>query len=264
MYSMNGGQSLAIPVPTPGNGDGACQRKLRSERRQAVRLPRSRKTLCSGAQFITFVRMSWPNVLTLFRVFSAPVFLALFIGSGQDGFLRPVMESRTGLWACLVLVVLSELSDILDGLLARKLKQVSNFGKLLDPYADSVFRLSCYFGFASHAHGKWVPLWMVMILFYRDLLVTVIRTFGVERREFVHARASGKTKAIAQGTVVIVTLAAAALFGEEYVAYESAVRGSYVTSLACMLMWVVTAVTVWSAIDYTWANRHLFKERAEQ
>ena len=163
-----------------------------------------------------------------------------------------------------MLACLSELSDILDGILARKLNQVSNFGKLLDPYADSTFRLSCYFAFASHAHGKWVPLWMVMILFYRDLLVTVIRTFGVERREFVHARASGKIKAIAQGTVVIVTLATAALYGEEYVAYEALVRGSDVTSLARMLMWVVTAVTIWSAIDYASANRHLFKNTSAQ
>ncbi|MCY3018430.1 MAG: CDP-diacylglycerol--glycerol-3-phosphate 3-phosphatidyltransferase [Planctomycetota bacterium] len=203
--------------------------------------------------------MSWPNILTLFRLFSAPVFLALFIGTGrQDGFLLAIVDSHAGLWACLVLVCLSELSDILDGVLARKLKQVSNFGKLLDPYADSVFRLSCYFAFASHAHGKWIPLWMVMVLFYRDLLVTVIRTFGVERREFVHARASGKIKAIAQGTVVIVTLAAAAYYGEECVAFEPSVRGSHVTSLARMLMWVVTAVTIWSAVDYAWANRHLF------
>ena len=203
--------------------------------------------------------MSWPNILTLFRLFSAPVFLALFIGSGPDGFLLWLVDSHTGLWICLALAGLSELSDILDGILARKLNQVSNFGKLLDPYADSTFRLSCYFAFASHAHGKWVPLWMVMILFYRDLLVTVIRTFGVQRGEFVHARASGKIKAIAQGTVVIVTLATAVLFGEQYVAYEALAHGLHVSSLARMLMWVVTVVTIWSALDYAWANRHLFK-----
>jgi phosphatidylglycerophosphate synthase len=83
----------------------------------------------------------------------------------------------------------------------------------------------------------------------------------VERREFVHARASGKIKAIAQGTVVFVVLAVAVFFGEEYVAYESAVSGAGVSSLARTLMWVVTAVTAWSALDYFWANRHLFDTR---
>lgn len=202
-------------------------------------------------------KMSWPNLLTLFRLASAPVFLALFIGSGKDGFLRnaDLISERNGLIACLIVMSLSELSDILDGVLARKLNQVSDFGKLLDPYADSTFRLSCFFAFASQAHGKWIPLWMVMILFYRDLLVTVIRTFGVERREFVHARASGKIKAIAQGTDEFVILAAAVLFGSEAVTSHPT---GY--SLAKYLMWVVTAVTVWSAWDYFWSNKHLFQQ----
>lgn len=201
--------------------------------------------------------MSIPNLLTLFRLASAPVFLALFIGSGHDGFLNSWISAHTGLVLCLVVMALSEISDVLDGILARKLNQVSDFGKLLDPYADSTFRMTCFFSFASHAHGKWIPLWMVMVLFYRDLLVTVIRTFGVERRIFVHARSSGKIKAIAQGTAVFVILAAAVFFGPEYVAYESANKTS-TTALAKMLMWVVTAVTVWSAWDYFWSNRHLF------
>jgi CDP-diacylglycerol---glycerol-3-phosphate 3-phosphatidyltransferase len=191
--------------------------------------------------------MSLPNLLTLFRLFSAPVFLALFIGSGDDGFLRSLLTPRSGLIACLIVMSLSEISDVLDGILARRLNQVSDFGKLLDPYADSVFRLSCFFAFASHSHGGWIPLWMAMTLFYRDLLVTVIRTFGIERRVFVHARASGKIKAIAQGSVEFVILAAALLIGE-----------AHVRPLATTLMWLVTAVTAWSAWDYFWANRHLF------
>ena len=60
--------------------------------------------------------MTIPNLLTLFRLFSAPLFLALFIGSGRNGFLNSVMDSRTGLWCCLVVLGLSELSDVLDGI----------------------------------------------------------------------------------------------------------------------------------------------------
>ena len=204
---------------------------------------------------------SWPNLLTLFRLFSAPVFLALFIGSGEDGFLTSFLDKRAGLVACLIVLSISELSDIFDGILARRLNQVSNFGKLLDPYADSMFRLTCYFAFASHAHGKWVPIWMVMLLLYRDLLVTIIRSFGVERRVFVHARSSGKIKAIVQGTVVFITLLSAIIYGEQSVAYESVVVGMHVTALAHTLMWIVLLVTLWSAIDYLWGNRHLFCEQ---
>lgn len=202
--------------------------------------------------------MSIPNLLTMFRLASAPIFLALFIGSGQDGFLNAWITPHTGLVLCLVVLCLSEISDIFDGMLARRLNQVSDFGKLLDPYADSMFRLTCFFSFASHSHGKWIPLWMVMILLYRDLLVTIIRAFGVEQRVFVHARASGKIKAVAQGGVCFAILTVAVFAGPEYVAYESTVPKSTVSSLARYLMWLVTAVTLWSAVDYFWSNKHLF------
>ncbi|MCW8133025.1 MAG: CDP-alcohol phosphatidyltransferase family protein [Planctomycetota bacterium] len=202
--------------------------------------------------------MSIPNLLTLFRLATAPIFLALFIGTGPGGFLSHLMTPAQGILACIVCAALSEISDVLDGILARKLNQVSDFGKLLDPYADSTFRLSVYFAFASQAHGRWIPLWMVMILFYRDLLVTVIRTFGVERGVFVHARASGKIKAIAQATVAITVMVIAAVKGEEWVAYEASSKDALVTGLAHTLMWLVTAVTAWSAWDYTFYNRHLF------
>ena len=202
-------------------------------------------------------------MLTLFRLASAPVFLVLFIGSGKDGFLPDWLCGQAGLIACLIVMSLSEISDILDGIIARRLNQVSDFGKILDPYADSTFRLSVFFAFASQAHGKWIPIWMVMVLFYRDMLVTVIRAFGIERRVFVHARASGKIKAIAQGTTIFLILGMAILFGENLVAMESASKGAEVTSLAQTLMWVVTAVTVWSGFDYFYANRHLFQHTGE-
>jgi CDP-diacylglycerol---glycerol-3-phosphate 3-phosphatidyltransferase len=201
------------------------------------------------------MKLTVPNLLTLFRLASAPIFLALFIGSGKEGFFSSFLTPWQGLLACLIVASLSEISDILDGILARRWNQVSDFGKILDPYADSTFRLSCYFAFASQAHGRWIPLWMVMILFYRDLLVTVIRAFGIERREFVSARASGKIKAIAQGTVVISLLVLALWHGDDggRLVDESGVAKS--------VMWVVTAVTAWSAWDYFWGNKHLFRKK---
>jgi CDP-diacylglycerol--glycerol-3-phosphate 3-phosphatidyltransferase len=208
--------------------------------------------------------MTVPNLLTLLRLLTAPVFLVLFIGSGADGFLPPAWRGQAGLIACLAVMIVSEASDILDGIIARRFNQVSDFGKILDPYADSTFRLSCFFAFASHAHGKWIPIWMVMVLFYRDMLVTVIRAFGIERRVFVHARASGKIKAIAQGTTIFLTLAMAILYGEDSVSFAPVAvgaTGAEPTGLAHTMMWVVTAVTVWSAADYFYANRNLFQTK---
>jgi CDP-diacylglycerol--glycerol-3-phosphate 3-phosphatidyltransferase len=203
------------------------------------------------------VKLTIPNILTLFRLATAPLFLAVFVGSAPNGVLSSFLSPCEGLILCLLVVILSETSDVLDGILARRWGQVSNFGKLMDPYADSAFRLSCFFAFAGQAHGKWIPLWMAMVLFYRDLLTTVIRAFGVEQGKFVAARASGKIKAITQGTVVAITLVVAIWHGPEFVDYKDG------SAVARSLMWVVTAVTLWSAADYFWGNRHLFYAEAD-
>jgi phosphatidylglycerophosphate synthase len=99
---------------------------------------------------------------------------------------------------------------------------------------------------------------MAMVLLYRDLLVTVIRNFALERRQIIGARASGKIKAIAQGAVVITVLVIALTRGEEWVSYPPPAKGRVATGVAHSLMWIVTLVTAWSAWDYFWANRRLF------
>ena len=127
-----------------------------------------------------------PNSLTMLRVASAPVFLVLFFGdffSPQYEWLRLVL--------CLALAITSEVSDGLDGYFARKYRQVSDFGKLMDPYADSVFRLTALFSFAGSGH-RWVSLWMVVVLLYRGVLTSVVRTFAMKRGVVVAARPAGQ------------------------------------------------------------------------
>ncbi len=202
-----------------------------------------------------------PNILTLLRLVSAPVFLALFFGlrgmcSPEEQWLRLVL--------CLVLVIFSEISDGLDGYFARKYKQVSDFGKLMDPYADSAFRLTVLFSFAGSVH-KWVPLWMVVVLLYRDLFTSVVRIFAMKRGVVIAARVSGKLKAISQATAIIAILTAAVLqqmsgkfeWVSSLLGYVGLKGGSpeSVATSANWIMWLVVVVAVWSGFDYLWACR---------
>jgi CDP-diacylglycerol--glycerol-3-phosphate 3-phosphatidyltransferase len=201
--------------------------------------------------------LTLPNILTLFRLVSAPVFLLLFFG---DFF--PEHDERLRLILCLLLVIASEASDVLDGYFARKYGQVSDFGKLMDPYADSAFRLTVLFSFSSRIAGHehctagheighpWVPLWMVMVLLYRDILTSVVRTFAMKHGAVVAARFSGKLKAMAEGTAIISILVVA-------ISYEMLKNPphNWVYRHVYWLMMVVVAVAVWSGLDYFWACR---------
>jgi len=195
----------------------------------------------------------------MFRLVSAPVFLLLFFGS----FFNPAHDERLRLGLCLLLVLASEASDILDGYFARKYGQVSDFGRLMDPYADSAFRLTVLFSFSSRVAAReignpWVPLWMVVVLFYRDLLTSVLRTFAIRRGVVVAARASGKIKAIVEAVAMVAILV---------IALRHEIRGlpaDMVRRPAYWMMLVVLVVAVWSGIDYFWACRkHMVPPEAE-
>ncbi|HOX07457.1 MAG TPA: CDP-diacylglycerol--glycerol-3-phosphate 3-phosphatidyltransferase [Planctomycetota bacterium] len=197
--------------------------------------------------------LTLPNILTIFRLVSAPAFLLLFFGD----FFSP-HDQRLRLGLCLLLVAASEASDVLDGYFARKYGQVSDFGKLMDPYADSAFRLTVLFSFSSRVASRetgdpWIPLWTVVVLFYRDLLTSVLRTFAMKRGVVIAARTSGKVKAVVEAAGIIAILVLA--LKHEFMAIPHELIPALMKAPAYWIMMVVIAVAVWSGLDYFWACR---------
>jgi CDP-diacylglycerol--glycerol-3-phosphate 3-phosphatidyltransferase len=140
----------------------------------------------------------------------------------------------------LVLIVIMELSDLFDGMLARKLNQVTDFGKIFDPFADHIYRLSFFLIFFLNGM---IPLWMFLVCFYRDSLVLNIRVFAAAcQNTVVAARLSGKIKAIAQSTVIIL-FAIVKFFHLSAAAFNP-------EKLYYYMMLAVIIVTIWSAWDY--------------
>jgi CDP-diacylglycerol--glycerol-3-phosphate 3-phosphatidyltransferase len=132
--------------------------------------------------------MTIPNVLTFSRLLLTPViiYLAYF----------PDVLAR---WTALVLFVLAGLSDCLDGLLARKLKQISPLGTFLDPVVDKIVLLSLFF-VLSDLHL--VPLWISLLMLTRELLVDGVRSAGAMTGRLVGANFMGKTKATLQSICI--------------------------------------------------------------
>ncbi|MEO6944542.1 MAG: CDP-alcohol phosphatidyltransferase family protein [Lacisediminihabitans sp.] len=98
-----------------------------------------------------------PNVLSLIRLGLVPVFLVLVI-VGNDGL-------------ALLTLVVSSVTDYLDGLLARKLNQVTRLGQLLDPAADRLFIFATLIGLSIR---EIVPWWFVAIIVGRDVTLLVL------------------------------------------------------------------------------------------
>lgn len=97
---------------------------------------------------------------------------------------------------CLSLLIASESTDLLDGLLARRLGVASEWGEVFDPFVDSVSRLSV---FGALAAQHMVPLFVPVIMVLRDLIVAYSRVICAVNGTHVAANWSGKIKAVVQG-----------------------------------------------------------------
>jgi len=150
------------------------------------------------------------------------------------------------LWLCLVLLGLQELSDVLDGWLARRLGVVSEWGKLFDPFADSTSRLIVYWSLAVAGRTfAVVPLVMAV----RDITVAYSRLALTRQGGSVGARRSGKVKAWVQGLGAMFLLMAP---------LHLAWSGDASPQVAS---WVVLVVTASSAIEYVMATSPLQQRR---
>ena len=143
---------------------------------------------------------------------------------------------------CLVFLLI-ELSDLFDGHAARVRKQESELGKVLDPFADSLSRLTYFVAFAGSGI---LPLWILLVLIYRDVSVAYIRVMVSAQKVLLPARLSGKVKAWVYALAGIGGLAEFALGRLGW--FPEAQSGVHAAALASFVLAAVVAV--WSLVDY--------------
>jgi CDP-diacylglycerol--glycerol-3-phosphate 3-phosphatidyltransferase len=173
--------------------------------------------------------------LTLGRLVLAPVFFVLwgFAAPGLGGWL-------IGIWIVFGLI---EVSDLLDGHLARTLGQESELGKVLDPFADSLSRLTYFICFSG---SGLMPLWILLILVYRDVAVAYIRVMAAKGQGLMAARLSGKLKAWIYAVAGVAGICAFSLRVTGWLAGERLA----VEKVSLGLFILCAAVAVWSLLDY--------------
>ena len=184
------------------------------------------------------MKLNTPNKLTIARMVITPVFLALIM-----------WESLPHRFLIATLVYsLAAVTDAIDGKLARKNNQITNFGKLLDPIADKVLTTSALLAFMVM---DLCNIWIVMIVLTREFTIASIRMIAAAGGVVIPANIWGKIKTVSQMTFTIVIM----LLGEVYyimgnVNTELFSKLPSLSIISNSLLWITAILTVVSGVMY--------------
>lgn len=185
--------------------------------------------------------MSTANYFTFVRIITSPIFLLIYLKHEMLG-----IDAITLPYVLLFLLGISEFSDALDGYVARKYNQVTDFGKVLDPMADSIARISVFLTFTIDPVNLPIPL--IFIFLYRDSVVSTLRTICALKGFALAARLSGKIKAGIQAFAALVVLLL--MIPHSLGHLSSATLHFYSTAVVS----IAALYTIYSGVDYVYAN----------
>lgn len=174
--------------------------------------------------------MNLPNAITLARIFLVPLLVVVLLTKFEGKQLVGVRHELVGA----IIFAIAALTDWLDGYLARRRKQITTFGQLMDPLADKLLVTAA---FVSIVQMGLAPAWMVAIILGREFLVTVLRSIASSRGIVIAASPLGKLKMAAEVTTIL-----ALILGHEYLPQL------FVLGIAALWVSLITAVV--SGVDY--------------
>jgi len=192
--------------------------------------------------------MTLPNQLTILRIVLTPIFLYLFLS--KDPLLIQIS---------LGVFIIAALTDWYDGWLARKFNYITDWGKFWDPLADKILTSTAFIGFFFVGL---LELWMVVLIIFRDLIVTLLRIYSESRGYNFVTSYYAKWKTVLQMVFLYYLLL---LYGglktiEVYSGNEKLFDQLADINLIYIIMLIITIITVHSGITYLLKNKHLIKK----
>ena len=181
--------------------------------------------------------MSFPNQLSLLRVILTPFFLFLFLSEN-------LVYKKISLLVFFVAVF----TDWYDGWHARKFGEISKAGIFLDPFADKILTSSAFIGF--YLLGI-MPLWMVVLIVFRDIVITLLRSYQEFNGKTMKTSFIAKTKTFIQMTYIFLIVILVCLKSFD-VSPEmlASINGFLVSEINFYLMLILTLITVYTGISY--------------
>lgn len=189
--------------------------------------------------------MVLPNQLTTLRIILTPVFLFLFISG--DSILIQIS---------LVVYIIAAITDWYDGWLARKFNYITTWGKFMDPLADKILTSTAFFAFVEIGV---LELWMVILVVFRDVLVTGLRLFAEWKKKSFTTSYLAKIKTVVQMVFIFYLLIVFTLQENEFLYSQlSSVFAMLTNSIVIYYtMLVITIFTFTTGVLYIFQNRVL-------
>lgn len=156
------------------------------------------------------------NSLTLARIVAAPFMVLLLY-----------FPNQFVCWLAALLFVAASVTDIFDGIVARRQGRITTLGKFLDPLADKLLITSVL---VMLVHLDWAPAWVAVLIICRELAVTGMRAVAAEKGEVIAADRYGKLKTILQIVALTPLILHYPVFG-----LDSALIGTFLLYIALLL-----------------------------
>ena len=186
------------------------------------------------------MKLNTPNKLTIARMIITPVFLAVLLWESLPH--RFLVAT--------IIYSIAAITDAIDGKLARKNNQITNFGKLLDPIADKVLTTSALLAFMVM---DLCNIWIVMIVLTREFAVASVRMIAAANGVVIPANFWGKLKTVSQMTFTIVIMLLGEVQGllQTYAAdFAASLPDNLLSLISNGLLWITAILTVISGAIY--------------
>lgn len=200
--------------------------------------------------------MNLPNKLTLFRIILVPIMVIVSFFDIPGSFLG----ISTTMWIMELIFIIASITDKLDGYLARKNNQVTNFGKFLDPIADKILVVAAMILFVEMGR---LPAWIPIIVIFREFAVSGYRLIAVQNSgKVIAANVWGKLKTVTQMIAIILMF----LTTQPYFAFVNSeliymTTGDFVMNiLASIFMTISVIATIFSGYEYLKGGKDLLKD----
>ena len=174
--------------------------------------------------------MNLPNALTVGRIFLVPLLVVVLLTKFEGRLILGVPKELVGA----AIFGLASLTDWLDGYLARRRKQITTFGQVIDPLADKLLTSAALI---SLVQMNLAPAWMAVVIIGREFAVTGLRSLAYARGVVIPASPLGKIKMVAQVVAILALILGRGQLPRLY-------------AIGLVALWVVVVTAIVSAADY--------------